>query len=85
MDNNTKLNGKNMLITAGEQGIGEAITRHFIVNGANVAIHYFYSAATANELEVYLLVIWPHRCSVFLCTDFIFKRIQTFQGRTCKR
>lgn len=47
---NTKLTGKNVLITAGAQGIGEAITKHFIAQGANVAIHYFSSADTANEL-----------------------------------
>ena len=53
MNNSTKLTGKNILITAGAQGIGEAITRHFIDNGANVAIHYFSSAVTANELVEY--------------------------------
>jgi 3-oxoacyl-[acyl-carrier protein] reductase len=47
---NTKLAGKNVLITAGAQGIGEAITKHFIAQGANVAIHYFSSADKANEL-----------------------------------
>jgi 3-oxoacyl-[acyl-carrier protein] reductase len=47
---NTKLTGKNVLITAGAQGIGEAITKHFIAQGANVAIHYFSSADKANEL-----------------------------------
>jgi len=45
-----KLVGKNVLITAGAQGIGESITKHFIESGANVAIHYFSSNATANEL-----------------------------------
>jgi len=48
-----KLSGKNVLITAGAQGIGEAITRHFIDNGAHVAIHYFSSADTANQLVTY--------------------------------
>ena len=51
--NNNKLAGKNVLITAGAQGIGEAITKHFIDNGANVAIHYFSSADTANQLTEY--------------------------------
>ena len=51
MTNNNKIAGKNVLITAGAQGIGEAITKHFIDNGANVAIHYFSSADTANQLE----------------------------------
>ncbi len=50
MNINDKLIGKNVLITAGAQGIGEAITRHFIDSGANVAIHYFSSADTANQL-----------------------------------
>ncbi len=50
---NNKLAGKNILITAGAQGIGEAITRHFIDNGAHVAIHYFSSADRANELTEY--------------------------------
>lgn len=48
-----KLAGKNILITAGAQGIGESITKHFIDNGAHVAIHYFSSADTANQLVDY--------------------------------
>lgn len=50
---NNKLTGKNVLITAGAQGIGESITRHFIDSGANVAIHYFSSAETAKDLMKY--------------------------------
>jgi len=50
---NNKLAGQNVLITAGAQGIGEAITKHFIDSGANVAIHYFSSADTANQLVEY--------------------------------
>jgi len=50
MNINEKLAGKNVLVTAGAQGIGESITRHFIDSGANVAVHYFSSDATANEL-----------------------------------
>ncbi|WP_412560212.1 SDR family NAD(P)-dependent oxidoreductase [Winogradskyella sp. MIT101101] len=50
---NNKLAGKNVLITAGAQGIGEAITKHFIDHGANVAIHYFSSSDTANTLVDY--------------------------------
>ncbi|MEP0365918.1 MAG: 3-oxoacyl-ACP reductase FabG [Cyclobacteriaceae bacterium] len=53
MTTNTKLTGKNVLITAGAQGIGEAISKHFIDSGANVAIHYFSSADTANQLTDY--------------------------------
>jgi 3-oxoacyl-[acyl-carrier protein] reductase len=55
MKNTNKLTNKNVLITAGAQGIGAAITRHFIDCGANVAIHYYSSAATANELMEYAL------------------------------
>ena len=53
MRSNNKLTGKNVLITAGAQGIGESITRHFIDSGAKVAIHYFSSAETANQLVEY--------------------------------
>ncbi|MFY0602977.1 MAG: glucose 1-dehydrogenase [Flavobacteriaceae bacterium] len=51
--NENKLVGKNVLITAGAQGIGESITKHFIDSGANVAIHYFSSADKANQLVDY--------------------------------
>lgn len=50
---NSKLYNKNVLITAGAQGIGESITKHFIDNGANVAIHYFSSEGTAIALKEY--------------------------------
>ncbi len=50
---NEKLQGKNVLVTAGAQGIGEAISRHFIDNGANVAIHFFSSSTVADELKDY--------------------------------
>ncbi|MGB6153394.1 MAG: SDR family oxidoreductase [Pricia sp.] len=50
-----KLTGKNVLVTAGAQGIGEAITKHFIDNGAHVAIHYFSSADTAEQLVAYAI------------------------------
>lgn len=53
MKNNNKIAGKNVLITAGAQGIGESITKHFIDSGANVAIHYYSSADTANKLIEY--------------------------------
>jgi 3-oxoacyl-[acyl-carrier protein] reductase len=53
MESNSKLAGKNVLITAGAQGIGESITKHFIDCGANVAIHYFSSADTAKQLTKY--------------------------------
>ncbi|MFP4844298.1 SDR family NAD(P)-dependent oxidoreductase [Winogradskyella sp. PE311] len=50
-----KLKGKNVLITAGAQGIGESITKHFIDHGANVSIHYFSSADKANQLTKYAI------------------------------
>ena len=50
---NDKLIGKNVLISAGAQGIGESITKHFIDRGANVAIHYFSSVDSANKLIEY--------------------------------
>ncbi|MCM4155495.1 3-oxoacyl-ACP reductase FabG [Gramella sp. AN32] len=53
MKQKTKLTGKNVLITAGAQGIGESITKHFINSGAHVAIHYFSSADAANQLVNY--------------------------------
>lgn len=53
MEINSKLKGKNVLITAGAQGIGESITKHFIDSGSNVSIHYFSSNDTANELIKY--------------------------------
>jgi len=53
MKMNNKLSGKNVLITAGAQGIGESITKHFIDSGANVAIHYFSSVKTADRLVAY--------------------------------
>lgn len=53
MNNKNKLAGKNVLITAGAQGIGDSITRHFIDSGANVAVHYFSSVDTANQLIEY--------------------------------
>jgi len=52
---NNKLSRKNVLITAGAQGIGESITRHFIDSKANVAIHYFSSNDTANQLTEYAI------------------------------
>lgn len=55
MEINNKLRKKNVLVTAGAQGIGESITKHFIDAGANVAIHYFSSADTANKLVEYAI------------------------------
>ena len=46
-----KLNGKRALVTAGAQGIGLAISRALLDAGCKVAVHYFSSADTANELK----------------------------------
>ena len=46
-----KLNGKRALVTAGAQGIGLAISRALLDAGCSVAVHYFSSADTANELK----------------------------------
>jgi 3-oxoacyl-[acyl-carrier protein] reductase len=45
-----KLAHKRVLITAGAQGIGEAISRRFIEAGCHVAIHYFSSSQRAEEI-----------------------------------
>ncbi len=45
------LTNKRILVTAGAQGIGEAITRSMLAAGAKVAIHYFSSAETAKKLR----------------------------------
>ena len=47
-----KLNGKRALVTAGAQGIGLAISRALLDEGCNIAVHYFSSADTANELKL---------------------------------
>jgi 3-oxoacyl-[acyl-carrier protein] reductase len=46
-----KLNGKRALVTAGAQGIGLAISRALLDEGCNIAVHYFSSADSANELK----------------------------------
>ncbi len=46
-----KLNGKKALVTAGAQGIGLAISRALLDEGCSIAVHYFSSADTANELK----------------------------------
>ncbi len=50
MIQDNKLKGKRVLITAGAQGIGEAITEHFIEYGAHVTIHYYSSSDRAAQL-----------------------------------
>lgn len=45
------LKGKRALVTGAGQGLGEAITRHLLEAGADVAIHYRSSAAGAQALK----------------------------------
>ena len=87
MQINQKLAGKNILITAGAQGIGESITRHFIDSGANVAIHYFSSADTANSLVEYAgrqgvkaVAIGGDLTQEADANDVVEKTVQTFGG-----
>ena len=47
---NEKLKDKRILVTAGAQGIGEAISRFLLEAGAHVAIHYFSSSANAEKI-----------------------------------
>lgn len=49
---NDKLDGKRVLVTAGAQGIGEAITQAFLDAGAKVALHYFSSSENAERIAV---------------------------------
>src|SRR5438034_10576409 len=46
----SKLLGKRVLITAGAQGIGLAISRHLLRAGCDVFVHYRSSADAAREL-----------------------------------
>lgn len=48
---NQKLNGKRALVTAGAQGIGLAIVKALLAEGCRVAVHYFSSADTAEQLK----------------------------------
>ena len=45
-----KLNGKRALVTAGAQGIGLAISRHLLLAGCDVFVHYRTSAQAARDL-----------------------------------
>ena len=45
-----KLAGKRVLVTAGAQGIGLAISERMIEAGAQLAVHYYSSAASAQAL-----------------------------------
>jgi 3-oxoacyl-[acyl-carrier protein] reductase len=46
-----QLKGKNVLITAGGQGIGLSISEHFINAGANIAVTYLTSTEGIKSLE----------------------------------
>ena len=45
------LKGKNVLVTGGSSGIGQAIAVRFAEHGANVAINYLTTADEANDTE----------------------------------
>lgn len=47
------LKGKRALVTGSGQGLGEAIARHLLEAGADVALHYRSSAAGAQALKAY--------------------------------
>jgi 3-oxoacyl-[acyl-carrier protein] reductase len=59
----SKLNGKRVLITAGAQGIGLAITRHLLRAGCDVFVHYRSSAAAAVKLAPEATAL-ARRCGV---------------------
>lgn len=46
----SKLAGKKVLVTAGAQGIGLAICKLLMIEGAHVAVHFFSNDAAANAL-----------------------------------
>src|SRR5262245_19580197 len=48
-----ELKNKRALVTGGGQGLGEAIVRHLIEAGADVAIHYFSSESGALALKTH--------------------------------
>jgi len=47
---NARLQGKRALVTAGAQGIGEAVSRALLAVGCEVFVHYHQSAASAQAL-----------------------------------
>jgi glucose 1-dehydrogenase len=50
------LKGKNVLITGGSSGIGQAIAVRFAENGANVAINYLSRPPGEGEAEISVIV-----------------------------
>jgi 3-oxoacyl-[acyl-carrier protein] reductase len=50
MDHPSRLLGKRALVTAGAQGLGLAISRHLLAAGCDLFVHYFKSAAAAQQL-----------------------------------
>src|SRR5690242_19444004 len=46
-----KLSGKCVLVTAGAQGIGLAISRHLLAAGCDIFVHYHRSAEPARALQ----------------------------------
>jgi 3-oxoacyl-[acyl-carrier protein] reductase len=59
-----KLAGKNVLVTAGAQGIGLAISERMIEAGAHVAVHYHTSAASAQALVTKARALGLKACAV---------------------
>ncbi len=47
---NSKLEGKRILVTAGAQGIGEAVSKTLLHSRASVAIHFFSSSENAERI-----------------------------------
>ncbi|KAK6338303.1 hypothetical protein TWF730_002367 [Orbilia blumenaviensis] len=52
------LSGRNVLVTGGSRGIGEAISERFAEKGANIAINYVSDASRAEALKDRLLATY---------------------------
>ena len=62
------LNGKKILITGGSRGIGAAIVRQAMSEGAEVAFTYFRSEDEAQALAAELTGLYPgQRCLALVC------------------
>ncbi|KAF3217834.1 hypothetical protein TWF106_007797 [Orbilia oligospora] len=53
------LSGRNVLVTGGSRGIGEAISERFAQQGANIIINYVSNASRAEALKSRLLETYP--------------------------
>jgi len=74
MTNDTSLSGQWALITGAAKRIGAAIARGLHEAGANVAVHYFSSAAEADALVAELNAIRPDS-AIAVCADLKDTRI----------